>query len=298
MAAGSRTCPHCGRLNAADDNTCFYCKKRIPGALEGGLLEYVREFSADGLAGTKLMAGICILLYGVCMMSDGARSGAGEGGLLGLPGISGFSGSTLLRFGMLHGALLASEPWRLLSAVFLHGSLLHIFFNMSSLVWLGINLERHVRTARFLVLYVFSGLLGFVASWWWNDGGIASVGASGAVFGLVGGCVAWLLVRRDPMWHRLLISNLIVAVALAFIAQGANFRVDHAAHLGGFVAGFVIGLALELERQPMRRDRVFAIFAGVCVLASVASLVLSARSPVWKPLREAEEAARLRSIPE
>jgi rhomboid protease GluP len=297
MAAGSRTCPHCGRLNAVDDSSCFYCKKRLPGALEGSLLESIREFSADGLAGTKLMAGICFVLYGLCMMSDGARSGAGEGGLLGLPGVSGFSGSTLLRFGSLDGRLLASEPWRLLSAVFLHGSLIHIFFNMSSLIWLGINLERRVRTARFLVLYVLSGMLGFVASWWWSDGRIVSVGASGAVFGLVGGCVAWLLVRRDPTWHRLLISNLIVAVALAFVAQGANFRIDHAAHLGGFVTGFLIGLLWVWEPQPMRRDRILAIFAGICVLASVASLVLSARSPVWKLLREREEAARLRSNP-
>jgi len=85
-----------------------------------------------------------------------------------------------------------------------------------------------------------------------------------------------------------LVSNLILVLALAWFSS----RIDHAAHVGGFVSGFIIGLVLELEPRPRRHDRVMAVLAGLCVVASLTSLVLSAKSPVWKMFREAEEARR------
>lgn len=281
MAGGSRVCPHCRRLNAADEEACAHCGKRLPGAAETAVLGSIAEFAEDGVAGTKLMAGICFLLYGASMISDAWRGG---GDLWSLPGVMGFSSSTLVRLGSLEGSLMPPEVWRLVSAVFLHGSLLHIVMNMSSLIWLGRELERRLHTARFLVLYVLSGTLGFALSWTWSGVYASSVGASGAIFGLVGAYVAWLLLDRDPAWHRVLISNLIVALALGVLSP----RIDHAAHLGGFCSGFLIGVVFFLEPQPRLRDRPLGFLAGLCVVLSIASLVLSARSPAWKPVRERE----------
>jgi rhomboid protease GluP len=167
--------------------------------------------------------------------------------------------------------------------VFLHVNILHIGMNMLSLVNLGRTLEPHFRSGRFLLLFLLSGALGFCATVWWRGADARSVGASGAIFGLLGAYIGALIVRRNPGWQNVFISNLIMAAALAFM-----FNVDNAAHAGGFVVGVVLGVLLELERQPRRRDGVVTWLAGLGALAAVASIVLSTLSPVWKVIRELE----------
>ncbi|HKY38322.1 MAG TPA: rhomboid family intramembrane serine protease [Polyangiaceae bacterium] len=290
MAQGSRICPHCGGLNGIDEKSCYRCSKRLPGAIAGSVSGLAAEFSADGVPGTKLMAGVCILVFGLCLLTDGGASG--------LPIFGSFRSSTTIRFGALLGLFFASEPWRLLSAVFVHASLLHIGMNLLGIINLGRALEPHFRTARFLVLYLMSGLLGYVATLYWRGERAFSVGASGALFGLLGAYIAVLLIRRNPGWHRVFVSNLILAFALAYFSSragdgGSVPQIDNAAHIGGFVSGFVIGLLFERERRPQRRDRWLAIPAVVLVLASLTSIGLSATSPIWSAVRAREEAARL-----
>ena len=285
MAEGSRVCPQCGCLNGVDEKACFRCGRPLPGPLTSSVSGLLGDLSADGLLGTKLMVGMCIAVYGFCMLSE-----AGGGG--GLPGFSAFEPWTTIRFGALVSSELSNEPWRLASAVFVHGSLLHIGMNMLALVSFARSLEPHLRTARFLILYVLSGVLGFVGTvvWasWQRDLAF-SVGASGSIFGLLGALIAVLMVRRNPGWHRVFFSNLILAFALAYFARG----IDHAAHIGGFVSGFLIGLLLEVEPRPRQRDKPMAILAGILVTACFASIVLSVRSPIWKEVKRAQEAARL-----
>lgn len=283
MSGGSRVCPQCGGLNGIEEKSCYRCGKRLPGPLASSLSSAVGDFSADGYPGTKLMAGLCILIYALCLLSE--MSGGG-----GLPSLlAPFRPWTTIRFGALLGLAFPDEPWRLLSAVFVHSSLLHIGLNMLALLSFGRSIEPHLRTARFLVLYVASGALGYVGTLWWRGDMAFSVGASGSIFGLLGALIAVLMVRRNPGWHRVLVSNLILAAALAFFSS----RIDHAAHIGGFVAGFSIGLLFELERHPRRRDKPAAILSAGLVLASLASVVLSVQSPIWKQVKQAQEAARL-----
>jgi rhomboid protease GluP len=284
MAHGSRVCRGCGRLNSVDDKACFHCGKRLPGPIATSALGFLTDFSEDGLPATKLLAGICIVVYGLSMLSD---AGSGQG-----LGLFGFRPSTSLRFGALVGPpLIGVEPWRVLSAVFLHGSVLHIGMNMLSLVNLGRTLEPHFRSARFLLLYLASGMLGFCATVWWRGEQAFSVGASGAIFGLIGAFIGALIIRRNPGWQRVFISNLIMAFALAFFVP----NIDNSAHAGGFVAGLLLGLLLEVERQPRKRDLLVATLALVGVLAVLASITLSALSPVWKAQREAEVARQERA---
>ena len=99
-----------------------------------------------------------------------------------------------------------------------------------------------------------------------------------------------MLARKNPNWKRALVNNLIYAGILGFVLPA-----NTAAHLGGFVAGVVVGALLERERKPRDRDRAMLVLAVLCMLGSVASIVLSARSPVWKEARRFEEAARPRS---
>jgi rhomboid protease GluP len=282
MAHGSRVCQQCGRLNAAEDKVCYHCGKRLPGPLASSALGFLADFSADGLPATKVIAGICIVVYALMMVSDKQLTSRGP-----VPGVSGFDGSTLIRFGALLGTpYIQQEPWRVLSAVFLHGSLLHIGMNLLSMVSLARTLEPHFRSARFTLLYLLSGGLGFCATVVWRGEAAFSVGASGAIFGLLGAFIGALIVRRNPGWQRVFISNLIMAFMLGFVFQ----RVDNAAHLGGFVAGLVLGLLLELEKQPMKRDRLAGGLALVGLLGVLVSLALSARSPLWREQRRAEQA--------
>lgn len=285
MAHGSRVCPACGRLNSVDDKACYSCGKRLPGPLASSALGFLTNFSEDGLPATKLLAGVCIIVYGLMMATDAAL-GASPGKVL-----WGFNASTSVRFGRLIGPpFIIDEPWRVMSAVFLHGNLLHIGMNMLSLVNLGRTLEPHFRSARFLVLYLASGVLGFCATLWWQGEQARSVGASGAIFGLLGAFIGALIIRRNPGWQQVFVTNLIMAFALSYMLPS----VDNAAHVGGFVSGLLLGLLLELERQPRRRDRLFAVLAGLGALAAVASIVLSVRSPLGKQVRllEVEAAER------
>jgi membrane associated rhomboid family serine protease len=235
------------------------------------------DFSADGLPATKLLAGICILVYGLELATD-AQGPAGA--------LMGFKAATGIHFGALFGPLAASEPWRVLSAVFLHASLIHIGVNMLSLISLGRTLERHFGSARYLLLYLLSGALGFGVTVWYRGLSAYSVGASGAIFGLLGAFIGVLIVRRNPGWRRVFVNNLVMAFMLAYF-----FQVDNAAHVGGFLVGLALGILLEVEPQPRRRDRLMTVLAAAGLLAVLASLALSARSPVWREVREYERQA-------
>lgn len=293
MALGSRVCPQCGALNGAAEPDCIRCGRPFPGPLTRSARGLLGNISSQDLPVTKLLAGLCIGVYALGMALEGGTGGALLGGLNNL---------TLLRFGALFGPFVRDEPWRLVSAMFVHASLLHIGMNMLALVSLGRTLEQHFHSARFLLLYLVSGTLGFAASLWWG-GNLAAegfgrarplveqvptftLGASSAIFGLLGAQVGLLLVRKNPGWQQVFFSNLILAVALGVLSS----RIDHAAHIGGFVAGFVLGALLELEPQPRRRDGVMAVLAAAALLVALASIVLSVQSPNWKLMKRIQEA--------
>ncbi len=280
MASGSRVCPHCGKLNAADDTSCFYCKKRFPGPVQASLGGFWGSFSADGAPGTKLVALICLVVYALLMASDGKLR-------LELSIISGFKLSSLLRFGVLVADLVYAEPWRLLSAVFLHLGLFHIGMNLFALIGLGKEVEQRYGTSRFLVLFAVTGVLGFVTSQWWYERlygeSPPTAGASGAIFGLLGAEVGRMWGQRDPRWKRQLVNYLLGALIWNFVMP-----MNTAAHLGGFFVGVLLARLFEAEKRPERYARALQVFAGIIVLASVASVVLSARSPVWKEQRRME----------
>ena len=283
MAEGSRICPQCGGLNGIDEKTCYRCGKGLPGPLASSAQGFFSNLSAEGLPATKAIILICLVVYALCVMSDG-------GFRFDLSLAGAFRTSTLLRFGVLYSDLAYSEPWRLLASVFVHLGILHIGLNLMSLVSLGRSLEPHFGSARFVLLYTLTGILGFLASQWWYGERTYTAGASGAIFGLVGAFVGVLFARKNPDWKRALVNNLIYAAILGFVLPA-----NTAAHLGGFVAGIVVGALLERERKPRARDGVMLVLAALCMLGSVASIVLSARSPVWKEARRFEEAARQRS---
>jgi len=158
---------------------------------------------------------------------------------------------------------LHGQPWRLVTSMFLHGGLLHIAFNMLALWQAGQLVERLFGSLRFLTLYMIAGICGSMASVAWNvltHHDANSVGASGAIFGILGGLLAF--IRREHSGVPPTIVKELRASVLPFLLfnLSAGFlypHTDNACHLGGLVGGFVAGhlLARSLHMPEQRTER-------------------------------------------
>jgi rhomboid protease GluP len=137
------------------------------------------------------------------------------------------------------------ELWRLVTATFLHGNLIHIFFNGYALYALGPESERIFGTPRFLAVYFLSGVGGSVGSYLFSPA--PSVGASGAIFGLVGALGLFFYLNREALGQaaRAQVQNI---VAIGFINLLIGFAspgvIDNFGHLGGLALGLAAGFAL------------------------------------------------------
>jgi membrane associated rhomboid family serine protease len=156
------------------------------------------------------------------------------------------SAETLLRWGANYGtALNEGESWRLLTSMFVHVGVIHVAVNMYALWASGSVLERLTGNYGFLLLSVLSGLVGSLNSTLWHmESFRVSAGASGAVFGVFGGLLGFLIPQRSfvpgIIYRRLLrvvgfvvVGNLVFGALVSFI--------DNAAHLGGFLSGLLLG---------------------------------------------------------
>ncbi len=136
-------------------------------------------------------------------------------------------------FGLHPPAVANGDWWRLITATFLHGSLLHLGFNMLALWILGTQIENYLGSKKFLLLYFVSAIGGSLASFYFSPPATFSIGASGAIFGLMGAfIVIGKKLRADVSQIMIL---LLINVVLGFTVSGIDWR----AHLGGLVAGAV-----------------------------------------------------------
>jgi membrane associated rhomboid family serine protease len=274
VSTGSTVCPNCGGLNSAGEKECFRCKKALPGPMArgaSGLLDtaFGREFRM-----TKLYVGLCVAVFLAILAATKQLE------------MLGGRDSELLRWGAVGGLLGRIEPWRYLSAMFVHFGVLHIIFNGMALWDFGRYTEERVGGGRFVVIFISTGIAGFLLSdFWYSLQQVArmTAGASGGLFGLVGFLIGYMYAARDPAWKSVLMRTAIYAVIFA-IAMPVN----NAAHVGGFVTGFPLGWVFFKERQPHKRTRIFNIVAAVLVVASFASIALSHHSPAWRIQRQLE----------
>lgn len=180
----------------------------------------------------------------------------------------------LIRMGAMVPALVAEgEYWRLLTAIFLHVGLYHVAFNAFALVVFGSLVEQVYGTVRFLAIYFVSGFVASAASFAFGDLARVAVGASGAVFGLLGAWVAYNLRRRSLSLAQ---SNIQAALLLIGINLALGFvipGIDNLAHMGGLAAGVAAGLAADgFGRRAVREaSRVGGLLAvtliGVVLVA-------------------------------
>lgn len=137
-------------------------------------------------------------------------------------------------------AVEAGEWWRIFTPILLHASITHILFNMWALWVLGPQIERGVGTWPFVSLFLASAGVGGAFAFYLGDIDVA-VGASGAIFGLFGIWVSWAMHRRNTMQGRAMLRQigvlLLINAAIPFLVPNIAWQ----AHLGGLIAGFVIG---------------------------------------------------------
>ena len=132
------------------------------------------------------------------------------------------------------------QPWRLLTACFLHIGLIHLIVNMMSLRYLGMQIEPLLGSGRFLLAYLVTGLTGSLGSLWWHKIAI-SAGASGAIFGIEGVLLALLMTNLFSSQVRSGLLKSTLSVIGINLMIGLSIRADNAAHIGGLLGGLVVG---------------------------------------------------------
>lgn len=148
----------------------------------------------------------------------------------------------VLERGALIPATVAQGDWyRLLTSIFLHSGLIHLAFNMVALYFLGTFAELAFGRWRFFALYLISGLSGGLAYLYFGGFDQAAVGASGAIFGLLGSILGYALRRETFSWQNPVIRQLLILLAINVWLGISIDNISNTAHMGGLTGGFVFG---------------------------------------------------------
>lgn len=155
----------------------------------------------------------------------------------------------LVRFGAKVNSLIQEgEIWRLLTSTFLHLNIFHLGFNLYALWALGPFAEQRYGHSRFIVIYLMSGMGGSAASYYFSPA--ISVGASGAIFGLLGALLIYSW-RRPQVWKTGLGRNLVIIIAINLAFGFSQPGIDNYAHLGGLVTGIILGALFHKFAKTM-----------------------------------------------
>jgi rhomboid protease GluP len=279
MPHGSRICPHCGALNAAEDSICHRCQQRMPGAMTTAATSLLGQAFGTDFPLTKFFVVLCVTVFVILTFMPTAVADGEPGAHNPFRSLMGAPMPDLVRWGALVGnpvlgSLGFAEPWRYLSAMFVHIGALHIAFNLMALWDFGRATEQRIGSARFAIVFVVTGIVGFLASDFWflvvSPQPYLTAGASGGLFGLIGCMIGYLYAGKDPIWKQFLYRFAIMTAIFAFALP-----VNNAAHAGGFLCGAPLGYLAYKENRPWRLNTLFGWVAGILVAASIASVVLS-----------------------
>ena len=165
-----------------------------------------------------------------------------------------------------HGpSIRAGQYYRLISGMFMHGSLFHIIFNCYALYVLGTQLESFMGKIKYIIIYFFSGLMGALFSIIFN-GNVASIGASGAIFGLMGSLLYF------GYHYRVYLGNVIKSQILPLIIANLLFGllmpgIDNAAHIGGLIGGALVTVAVGVKDKSTKFEQINGIITTLILIA-------------------------------
>jgi membrane associated rhomboid family serine protease len=268
-----KICPACGSLVGINANRCHECGTSLTFSL-AAIGKSLGGFISAEAPITYLIFVINILLFVVSILATNKQQGGAN--LFG-----GISHQVLLEFGARDTQLIRyGEWWRLVMPMFLHLGIFHFGMNTMVLLDFGPRVESTYGSPRFLFMYVFTGIFGFITSALWNlywSGGFGlSAGASGALCGLLGVLLGATLGHqgRQARETRSQLTRMIAYLVL----MGLIFYVDNAAHFGGLVSGMLFG-KLFTERPPVNQQEIKRAYllgftAGIVVIASFVMMFL------------------------
>lgn len=289
-------CPRCRALNASHFATCIRCGHAF--STRAHLIQSLESHvDGDDMWGVKSIILLTVIVF-AGQVWIGLR-GLIQGNHDALEAIDIVFDALLrptivdaVRFGALHARLVLHEPWRLVSAVFVHFGSLHLLANMFFLTWLGRVAEPAIGSARFVVAYVVTGIAGFVISTAYSMfvesfGGGLTAGASGAVFGVTGVVLGMLYRQKNPQWKRFAVQAVAfqLLVGLAINQARVGIMINNLAHIGGLIPGLLFGVVFatraKSSRETSRTEFLLNMSALVGVVVCLATLVLAQRSPAW-----------------
>ena len=213
---------------------------------------------------TYVLIAICVIVF----------LGSGQFGVQSSTDNSLFTNGALIGYGRLDGDLIGvyfDQYWRLITGGFLHAGFIHIAFNMYLLWWLGRMLEPINGTGRFAAIYFTSLLCGSMGALILEPNTF-TVGASGAIFGLMGAALIELRNRGHDMWRNEIMALIVLNLVLSFVISGVSIGGHIGGLLGGLLVAFLIGQA---DRQGLPRWSAYAICAVVAAVAIAGSLIAS-----------------------
>ena len=173
-------------------------------------------------------------------------------------------------------AIAAGQWWRLVTSIFLHAGLIHLAMNAFGLWIFGNALEREIGRLSVLAVFLVTGIFAGAASYLFSSGAAVGVGASGAIFGLLGAFVTYNYLRRHTVLASAQLRSAVTLLLLNLVIGLSVPAIDWRAHLGGLVAGVVAGFAVDPSRPPAVR-RALTI-GGLLLILGVAVAMVAIRT--------------------
>ncbi|MBE41256.1 MAG: rhomboid family intramembrane serine protease [Acidobacteria bacterium] len=260
---GSLVCSHCGKLVGINEPTCPFCGAWRPGLY--GWAPGLQRLVGHSLDLFSLIVATCVTLYAIALLLQPEAITQ----LRGMLSILSPGGRALYQLGMTGGlAWQLGWWWTLFTAIYLHGSLLHIVFNVMWIRNLGPSVTEVFGPARAFVLFNLGGAFGFLVSNVMN--GTPTIGASGSIFGLLGALIVYGRRRGSSMMSQQLWQWAIVLFVFGFLMPGIN----NWAHAGGFAGGwgcaYLMGF-IDEQRESTAMVLLALAFIGVTVIGIILS---------------------------
>ena len=280
--SGLKACPGCRNLVRSNEEFCPYCAKRL--REEGGARGLFKRIQNMPLLSTRILLGLMILGFMLQILADmrlPARfhtdtPSAGLGSILVSQMLTYYRlGSNFHPYVAVFG-----EVWRFVTYCFLHFGLIHILFNGYAFWSLGPLAERLWGGRQVFATFILAGIAGGAASFGWNQllgKVVTSAGASGAICGILGLLLG--AYYRNKFHVGQYLGGQLIQWAVMIIAFGLLMGADNAAHIGGMVAGGLLGYFMpptQSTKTPGRDAKIWNTLAVVALLALLTSVGFAA----------------------
>ena len=260
---GSLVCSHCGKLVGINEPTCPFCDAWRPGLY--GWAPVLQRLVGHNLDLFSLIVASCVTLYAIALLLQPEAITQ----LQGMLSILSPGGRALYQLGMTGGlAWQLGWWWTLFTAIYLHGSLLHIVFNVMWIRNLGPAVTEVFGPARAFVLFNLGGAFGFLVSNVMTNA--PTIGASGSIFGLLGALIVYGRRRGSSMMSQQLWQWAIVLFVFGFLMPGIN----NWAHAGGFAGGWGCAYLMGFIDEQ-RESTAMVLLALAFIAVTLIGIILS-----------------------